>query len=585
MAIKFGDSLENQNSNYPIVDLIGNHAKGLSYIDSFDAAGLNAIQLAKRGQGAVAIVKASGLAYVYTGTDTSNEVWGDTTANWAPLGEATQTGELLVQIPSNAWFGKYSNNSIIPANGWNALEIIRDAITGYLTPDLQFSGNQASYNYSLTSQSANHQVSIQVRNNNQRSVTAGSDAYKFTELTLRRRAATTNSSTTWADYGASLTLTPASGGTVATFFQNLNAVIGTSGTPQLHTLNITESFTIPAATAGNSSTNNYYYAVELKSNNATGGSAPTLYIYNLGVNNSGFANVADYQVPSASAFIVSRSSGTSPSYSTQTGSWVHDGTNRIIGDYGTNISWTILNNNPSVPITSVKLQRKLDSGSWADVATYVQNNPTAATSYSFSNINDLAATASYAQIQYQILLTNGYSSNQTVTNGSTTINMVHTAYLGKSVKDHRPTADIINANAPNNVDLTSADIIAFSTKRLARAGNLIQQFTQSSANSVTVQSSANEFFFIALPVTYYNGTTNIATSELTTIQPVGSANQLTTWSTSKTSLVNSVAGLNFNAFTTATVNVTNEFGHVRPYYIYRTNASNAYSAPVQLYIL
>jgi hypothetical protein len=585
MAIKFGDSLENQNSAYPIVDLISNHAKGISYIDAFNTAGLNAIQVAKRGQGSVVIIKASGLAYVYTGTDTTNEVWGETTANWAPLGEATQSGNLLVQIPNDAWFGKYANNDIIPANGWNALEIIRDAVTGYLTPDFAFSGGQTNYNYSLSSQTASFNLSIQVKNNNQRSITAGSDAYKITEMTIRRRAATTNSSTTWTDYGSPIVLNQAFGGTVATFFQNLNAVIGTGGTPATQTLTLPESFTIGAATAGTSSTNNFYYAVELKSNNAQAAAAPTLYIYNTGQANSGFVNVADYQTPATTAFTPTRTSSTSPTYSTQTGSWAHDGTNRIIGDYGTNIAWTISNNNPSVPITSVKLQRKLDSGSWQDVATYVQNNPSAAQSYSFSNINDLAATASYAQIQYKILLTNGYAANQEVTNGNTTINMVHTAYLGKTLKDHRPTAAIINANPPNNVDLASADIIGFSTKRLARAGNAVQQFTQASANAVSVQSSANEFFFIALPVTYWNGTAAIATTELTTIQPVGSANQLTTWSTSKATLVTPVSGLNANAFTTATINVTNEFGHVRPYYIYRTNASNAYSAPVSLFIL
>lgn len=88
MAIKFGDSLENQNSNYPIVDLIGNHAKGIIYVSAWDNASLQAIPAAKRGQGVVAIVTTSGAAYVYMGTVFTDETFGAITdTNWVPLGK------------------------------------------------------------------------------------------------------------------------------------------------------------------------------------------------------------------------------------------------------------------------------------------------------------------------------------------------------------------------------------------------------------------------------------------------------------------------------------------------------------------
>ena len=48
MAIKFGDTLENQNTAYPIVDIVGENVAGIFIVDSFIDANLEDIPVASR---------------------------------------------------------------------------------------------------------------------------------------------------------------------------------------------------------------------------------------------------------------------------------------------------------------------------------------------------------------------------------------------------------------------------------------------------------------------------------------------------------------------------------------------------------
>jgi len=91
MAIKFGDTLENQNSNYPIVDINGNNIAGIHFVSSFTATNLEAIPAATRRQGSVLIAQDTKLLYVYGPSDTSNgaDKWNDITGT----GWAVQSGD------------------------------------------------------------------------------------------------------------------------------------------------------------------------------------------------------------------------------------------------------------------------------------------------------------------------------------------------------------------------------------------------------------------------------------------------------------------------------------------------------------
>lgn len=79
MAIKFGDTLENQNSNYPIVDATGNNAKGIIYVADWTNGNLNGIPAAKRATGTIGVATDDGRVYVYTNASTLNgtNLWDD----------------------------------------------------------------------------------------------------------------------------------------------------------------------------------------------------------------------------------------------------------------------------------------------------------------------------------------------------------------------------------------------------------------------------------------------------------------------------------------------------------------------------
>jgi len=99
MAIKFGDTLENQNSNYPIVDISGNNIAGIHFVSSFTATNLEAIPVATRRQGSVLIAQDTKLLYVYGPSDTSNGTnqWNDITGT----GWAVQSGDNTLGGDSN----------------------------------------------------------------------------------------------------------------------------------------------------------------------------------------------------------------------------------------------------------------------------------------------------------------------------------------------------------------------------------------------------------------------------------------------------------------------------------------------------
>ena len=92
MAIKFGDTLENQNTDYPIVDVVGDNIAGVHIIDDFANDHLIAIPASARRTGSIVIAKDTGKAYIYkggttTGNNNSGNEWGHPAGtNWIAVG-------------------------------------------------------------------------------------------------------------------------------------------------------------------------------------------------------------------------------------------------------------------------------------------------------------------------------------------------------------------------------------------------------------------------------------------------------------------------------------------------------------------
>ena len=97
MAIKFGDTLENQNTAYPIVDVVGDNVAGVHIVDDFANDHLTTIPANARRTGSIVVAKDTGKAYIFIGTggkitgntNSSNE-WGHAAGtNWIPAGSTT----------------------------------------------------------------------------------------------------------------------------------------------------------------------------------------------------------------------------------------------------------------------------------------------------------------------------------------------------------------------------------------------------------------------------------------------------------------------------------------------------------------
>lgn len=520
MPIKFGDSLENQNSNYPIVDLISNHAKGIIYVSSWDNAALQDIPNAKRGQGVVAIVTTSGAAYVYMGTAITNGTFGTITdPNWVPLGEATQGSNLTVQIPAANSFGKYKLNDIIPATGWNALEIIRDAVTGYVDPTVTATGTSTTSAFQTTSFTPTHTVTFNVKNNNRNSISTGNN-YKIASVELYRRY-NTSGTTNIADY----TL-------VGDFTANLTE-LNTQGAPGSGT---TFSYVHNTATTAGSN-NDFYYAVKVVAYDGSGVAQTPVYIYNSG---SLTITIDNYAAPSVSQ-TNSFQTRVTPSTTVSNES---PGT-RELGNQGTTIAGSITRNSPNVALTGYKVQKSVNGGAWTDVAgqTYtITGNPSSHT-LTTANIDTTPTNPSTTtSIQYRILVTDALNTTYAapaVTSTGTIINFQSAFIVGESTV---PITGTIDSSVING--LLASDNV-FKQLRTAWSGHgSIQPSNQSDS-----------------PATYIHIAYPASVADISAI--VQGGNVITGAFTKET-------------VPSATISRTNTFGATIDYKVYVSNAPNAF---------
>ena len=97
MAIKFGDTLENQNTAYPIVDVVGDNVAGVHVVEDFANDHLIAIPSNARRTGSIVVAQDTGKVFIFKGTggsisgnNNSGNEWGHPAGtNWVPAGSTT----------------------------------------------------------------------------------------------------------------------------------------------------------------------------------------------------------------------------------------------------------------------------------------------------------------------------------------------------------------------------------------------------------------------------------------------------------------------------------------------------------------
>lgn len=579
MAIKFGDTLENQNSDYPVIDLSGGHAAGIVFVASFvdGNLGTDDISLVKRKAGMLVVAKDTGKIYVWKGADSAADGAGgfnDTdSTNWAEIGSTpVETTDLSVQLPGNQSFGRFLNGDTITvsADGSNALDILKDAITGYVAPTGSITSSATSFQFSeLARNNQSHTLTFTVTNNNQNSVagTGAGSAFAIRSIDIQRRQGSDN-------YASILggTLIQA-GSTAYGTFNDLNS----AGTPTAVSFSYTDNDVDLIAAAD--SDQNFDYRIRVIANDASG-------VAQTGVNVDTEANqvtIANYAAPTASTNVISRNS----SYTAPTGFKAAGGgsnitfagtgnlssnSNVVVGDNDLAVAMVINRNSPLVDMTSYTVQRIVNGTattiSNSDAGVTITGNVGASTTS--IAIDDDQAASVRATVKYRVVMTDQHTTTNI---DSPTLTYMHLGYLGFSTKDNLPTASaqtdgVVAATGANNASLGEAGIEALSTRKIAAALGDVHRFTGDGSNTISLNAGTNEFLFIAFP----------DSSDLLTIfKAVGAS------STLDADIASSEANSNTafsEAFTNADISVTNVAGLSQNYLIYRSLSPTAFNGSV-----
>jgi hypothetical protein len=138
MAIKFGDTIENQNTNYPIVDVVGDNVAGVHIVSDFTNGELTAIPVNARRQGSIVIAKDDGTVFVYKSADTadgtgSDNKWGHPAGtSWEAVGTTAdgsiQLGSSVTLDDNNPAVSITSSTSVI-----SAIDLLNETL-GALVP-------------------------------------------------------------------------------------------------------------------------------------------------------------------------------------------------------------------------------------------------------------------------------------------------------------------------------------------------------------------------------------------------------------------------------------------------------------------
>ena len=211
MAIFFGDELKSSNSDYPIIDIAENNAKGVVFVDQLTEFTSTEIPQPKITKGIVVVDRGSGDIYIYTAGFTNSDGSGGTTSgnnnvdiettpaelddffslgttatsNWKIIGNTPVFGANIyanigtVGDQANGvkrTFGKYEDGDLVPTNTKTALEVIQDALTSYqefIASDIDdATGTTVNFNYDIQARTglAVNSRKFKIRNRNRNSI-------------------------------------------------------------------------------------------------------------------------------------------------------------------------------------------------------------------------------------------------------------------------------------------------------------------------------------------------------------------------------------------------------------------------------
>ena len=388
MAIYFGDELRSSNSDYPIIDLSENTSKGVIFVDALgdvvdpnDPTAIHPDLVNKVFPGVLLVNKATGKVYIFTAQDDPVQaakiidISDGSSAHWKNVGDTPIfDSNLYVNIGEGRTFGKYDNNDELPWNGKTALDALKDALTKYqdfLSTDISFdSGVAETFQYST--QDRDNQtaaLTFKLRNRNRNTITGNNTATVNSGI-KRIQISKGGSVLGYVDRNVGNTAWTYGGIFNSTNTLIFDAVGKTNITNAIQALNsftatpddyVSVSFSdidvdIPAYTGnGGDFYQNYTIEVIAIEDDGSAQAAVSLTADN---DTSGSYKVNGYLQPTVT-FTAARSTPSNIAAS-ETGNL-----SRIMGDIGSNISFTVVNQAASqdslIQISEVQVWRKYTS--------------------------------------------------------------------------------------------------------------------------------------------------------------------------------------------------------------------------------
>jgi len=565
MAIKFGDTLENQNPDYPIIDATGNRIAGLCYVESFTDGNLGNIDNSKRKTGTIVVAEDTGNLYVWGGGDGSGTNFATSAdSNWTtfePVPKLTST--IDVQLDSGLSFGRFENGDQIVISGTakNAIEIIRDAVTGFVAPSVDITSSADSYDYSTSIRSNQaYTLTFDVTNNNQNSV-SGSN-FAISSIDIKKRNNT-------GSYVLVETITATSNSNeYASEFASLN----TAGSPTAVSFSYSDTNTLAANADAD---DNVDYQIDVFCNDSGGTEVTASGQFGRDTVEN-LIDIDNYIAPSSTETITRQSSFTAPTgfvnssnssvtfvnTSGQTGN-----VNTVVGDNDWVCVFSVSRQSPLVDITGYTVHRIVDnveSAALSSGAGGVTISGTMSASGGTITLDDAQSASVRETVKWRIKVTDGTGTTNL---DSPTVTYMHLGYLGFSATDNDPTASAQAAGVVTgtaNAALTEAIIEGLSTRKIAASLNNVHLFTGDGSATIALNAPSNQFLYICYPD---------SSQLLTQFQAVGASSTLDSDVACSEASSNTAFS---EAFTTSPISVQNVAGLSEDYLVYRSVSPSAF---------
>jgi len=565
MAIKFGDTLENQNPDYPIIDATGNRIAGLCYVESFTDGNLGNIDNSKRKTGTIVVAEDTGNLYVWGGGDGSGTNFATSAdSNWTtfePVPKLTST--IDVQLDSGLSFGRFENGDQIVISGTakNAIEIIRDAVTGFVAPSVDITSSADSYDYSTSIRSNQaYTLTFDVTNNNQNSV-SGSN-FAISSIDIKKRNNT-------GSYVLVETITATSNSNeYASEFASLN----TAGSPTAVSFSYSDTNTLAANADAD---DNVDYQIDVFCNDSGGTEVTASGQFGRDTVEN-LIDIDNYIAPSSTETITRQSSFTAPTgfvnssnssvtfvnTSGQTGN-----VNTVVGDNDWVCVFSVSRQSPLVDITGYTVHRIVDnveSSALSNGVGGVTISGTMSASGGTITLDDAQSASVRETVKWRIKVTDGTGTTNL---DSPTVTYMHLGYLGFSATDNDPTASAQAAGVvtgTTNAALTESIIEALSTRKIAASLNNVHLFTGDGSATIALNAPSNQFLYICYPD---------SSQLLTQFQAVGASSTLDSDVACSEASSNTAFS---EAFTTSPISVQNVAGLSEDYLVYRSVSPSAF---------